>query len=652
MIMQNSENIDTTNFAQYRNNINPRYINYIFPNQYIQNNFKCNSYLFTSEEEIRNSKENYFLTERNNGYYTPLTNDSFASNSIKYYKNYDYTSQTQNTLDTINLNYSILSNHKNNETNTVYNLASQKINNQKNCSKVLQNTLKKNNIKNLQKQYSNQSSNNNQYTISNISNSYNIKNNLNNNSQTFIKNNNNILNSNHMRTKSNVLNDKYMLNFQHKKNNDEKFISHNTNINQTFNNNYTICDLSRRNDDKLSKLKVNKTCFNKEFNNYKINKDETKNKNSTINISKEKINNNKDYISNGKKKIIQIKILNNKKINYNRIFSPGTGNINNIQKISLGNISNLNDSILNNNHSFYERKSFSKDIIHDKNSQISQPNIIPARKKEIIIRNNNDNNFLNKFNSNYSINKINDSCKQKENIFQRINSSKLNNFNKKERNDIKLKKGNSKNNINLNDEYLRDIKSIKENIDTNNINCIYNTKNKSKIRSETINNMNKTLNINEDNISFKNINNINKSKYKQIKINENNLANINLNQKSKKLNILNENEKQISINKSKSNIFSFIPKPNNYKNVTKGKLKKIKKIFSKKNLIQLNNINNKFYQEDIIIKDNNDDILKPQISVRLTLFSSKEEKKGKYFYINVFYSENIKNNPEFEDSDF
>ena len=228
----------------------------------------------------------------------------------------------------------------------------------------------------------------------------------------------------------------------------------------------------------------------------------------------------------------------------------------------------------------------------------------------------------------------------------------MNNFNKKERNDIKLKKGNSKNNINLNDEYLRDIKSIKENIDTNNINCIYNTKNNSKIRSETINNMNKTLNINEDNISFKNINNINKSKYKQIKINENNLANINLNQKSKKLNILNENEKQISINKSKSNIFSFIPKPNNYKNVTKGKLKKIKKIFSKKNLIQLNNINNKFYQEDIIIKDNNDDILKPQISVRLTLFSSKEEKKGKYFYINVFYSENIKNNPEFEDSDF
>ncbi len=82
------------------------------------------------------------------------------------------------------------------------------------------------------------------------------------------------------------------------------------------------------------------------------------------------------------------------------------------------------------------------------------------------------------------------------------------------------------------------------------------------------------------------------------------------------------------------------------------KSKKIKKVFSKKNLIQLNNINNKFYQEDIEIKENQDNIYKPQISVRLTLFSNKVEKKGKYFYVNVFYSENIKNNPDYEDSDF
>ena len=648
--MEKSENIDTTNFVQYHSNADSRYINYIFPNQYVPNNFKCNNYLFSSEEDIRNSKEYYFLTERNNGYYAPLTNDSFVSNSIKYYKNYEYPSQTQNISNIINLNYSILSNHKNNESMGIYNLLNQKIHSIKKCSKVFKNSLKKNNEKIFQRKNSNQSSNNAQYSNSTISNSCNIKNNLNNNSQTLIKNKNNkTLNLNHNRTKSNVLNDKYFRNFPHEKNNDEKFISYNNNSNQTNNNDYTITALNQRNDNKLYKLKVNKTFFNKEFINIKINKEEIKNQISTKNISKENIKKtNIDYISKEKNKILQIKLLNNKN---NRILSPKEGNINFSKKISLGNISNLSESKFNNNHSFYERKSFSKDTPHEKKAQINQSNIIPTKKKEIIIRNNNDNKCLFKFNSNFSVNKINNYYQQKDNLFQRINSIKLNNFYKEEeKNDIRLKKGN--NNIKHNAENLRDLKSIKENIDTNNINCLYNIKNDIKIRPETINNESKILKINDDDINFKNLNNINKKKYKKIKINENNLTNINLNQKSKKLNILNKKEKQISINKSKSIIFSFIPKPNNYKNLSKSKLKKIKKVFSKKNLIQLNNINNKFYQEDIIIKENNNDILKPQISVRLTLFSSKAENKEKYFYVNVFYSENIKNNPECEDSDF
>ena len=651
--MQNSENINTTNFVQYHNNIDSRYTNYIFPNQYCQNNFKCNNYLFSNKEEIKNSKEYYFLTEKNNGYYTPLTNDSFASNSIKYYKNYEYPSQTQN-----NLNYSILTNPQKKETNGIYNLTRRKIELDKNCAKVIKNSLKKSNKEILQKKNSNQSSNNTQYSNSTISNSHNIKNNWNNNSQTFIKNkNNNTLNSNHNRTKSNVLNDK-IRNLQHKKNNDEKFTSNNSNNNQTYNNNYTIYALNQRNDDKSYKLKVNKTCYNKEFYNYKINKGEIKNQSPTINISKESINkNNNDYVSNGKKKIMQIKILNNKIINHNRILSPKAGNINRIKKISLGNISNLNDSNFNNNHSFYERKSFSKDKLQDKNSQLNQLNIIQTKKKEIIIRNNNnDNKCLYKFNSNYHDNKINNSNQKKENLFQRSNSNKLNNVYKEEKNENILKKGisknNSKNNIKINDDNKREVKSTKENIDTNNINFIYNIKNNIKIRPETINNESKVMNMNNDNISVVNLNNINKSKYKSLKVNHNNLTNINLNQKTKKINILNKKEKKISINKSKSNIFSFIPKPNNYKNTFKGKSKKIKKVFSKKNLIQLNNINNKFYQEDIINKENNEDILKPQISVRLTLFSSKAEKKGKYFYVNIFYSENIRNNPESDDSDF
>jgi hypothetical protein len=212
-----------------------------------------------------------------------------------------------------------------------------------------------------------------------------------------------------------------------------------------------------------------------------------------------------EVISENQNEYNEIKLLNNKN---NRILSPKEGNINCSKKISLGNISNLSESKFNNNHSFYERKSFSKDAPHEKKAQINQSNIIPTKKKEIIIRNNNDNKCLFKFNSNFSVNKINNYYQQKDNLFQRINSIKLNNFYKEEeKNDIRLKKGN--NNIKHNAENLRDLKSIKENIDTNNINCLYNIKNDIKIRPETINNESKILKINDDDINFKNLNNIN-----------------------------------------------------------------------------------------------------------------------------------------------
>jgi hypothetical protein len=69
----------------------------------------------------------------------------------------------------------------------------------------------------------------------------------------------------------------------------------------------------------------------------------------------------------------------------------------------------------------------------------------------------------------------------------------LNNFYKEEKSDIRLKRGN--NNIKCNAENMREIKSIKENIDTNNKNFIYNIKNNIIIRPETVNNESKTLNL-------------------------------------------------------------------------------------------------------------------------------------------------------------
>ena len=641
--MQNSENIDTTNFVQYRNNVTPRYINYNFQNQYIQNNFRNYNYLYSSEEDLRNSKGYYFLTEKNKSYYAPISNDSSISNSIKYYKNFEYPLQTQKTLDTINLNYSVLSNPNNDEIK----------NNLKNCSKGFINPTKKNNNNIFHKADSNQSKNNIQYYNSINTTSYDKKN-IGDNDERIIKiKNNNPLNSMHNRTKSNVLNEKFFRNIEQKKNHNEKFKTFNKDY-QTYNNNYTIYALNQRNDDKLNILKANKISFNKKITNNKIDGNETMTQKSALNISKQDYiqNKNDNCISKGKNKIFQIKLLNNKKIHYNKIVSPKSGDINCIKKISMGNISNLNKNNINSNHSFYERKSFSKDILNEKNSQITQGGIIPTKKKEIIIRNSGDKKCLVKFNSKCSVIKSNNSNQQNRNIIKRNNSTKLNNFYKEEFNENKLKKVNLEYNVKNNDKNLNEFNLIKENIDTNSINIICNFKNSIKTLPESINNESKKMNTNSNKINLQNIKNINKIQCSKIIEDENNFKNKNLNQKVIKSTNLKEKINKISINKSKSNIFAFIPKPNNCKNTNLNKSKKIKKVFSKKNLIQLNNINNKFYQEDIEIKENQDNIYKPQISVRLTLFSNKVEKKGKYFYVNVFYSENIKNNPDYEDSDF
>ena len=101
-------------------------------------------------------------------------------------------------------------------------------------------------------------------------------------------------------------------------------------------------------------------------------------------------------------------------------------------------------------------------------------------------------------------------------------------------------------------------------------------------------------------------------------------------------------------------MFSIIPRPNTYRTSNKRKIKKIKKVFSMKNIIQLNNINNKSYEEDFIIKENKNKYYnyKPQISVRLTLFKDKNHLNEKYFLVNYFFSENIKNKPDSEESDY
>ena len=209
--MLNSDENNITNYAQYRRNGDSRYTNYMPHNEYIKNNLNYNNFVYSFGKDLRNSKGYYFLTEQNNGYFDSLNNDSLASTSIKYCNNYEYPAKTKNTLDTINLNYSIISDSQNDEKNGFYSLCSPKNANLKNGSKLFKKSMKKMN--------SNQSNNNTQYYNSTNSTSYDIKNyGDNNNKQTIVNNQNKYIKQViHNRTKSGVLNNKNFCNFQHKK---------------------------------------------------------------------------------------------------------------------------------------------------------------------------------------------------------------------------------------------------------------------------------------------------------------------------------------------------------------------------------------------------------------------------------------------------
>ena len=72
------------------------------------------------------------------------------------------------------------------------------------------------------------------------------------------------------------------------------------------------------------------------------------------------------------------------------------------------------------------------------------------------------------------------------------------------------------------------------------------------------------------------------------------------------------------------------------------------------NIIQLSNIQDKIYDEDFPIKLNKtkEKVLKPQISLRLSLFGIKIPERKKYYIVNIFYSENLRNKIDAIESDF
>ena len=135
-------------------------------------------------------------------------------------------------------------------------------------------------------------------------------------------------------------------------------------------------------------------------------------------------------------------------------------------------------------------------------------------------------------------------------------------------------------------------------------------------------------------------------------INEGSKPRINLRKNSSML-LNSKKYKKNRIEKIKIDCFSYIPFSKEKKLSIK-KLKKSKKKYSKLNTIQLFNIQEKIYDEDfpIKLKKNKGKVLKPQISLRLSLFGIKKPERNKYYIVNLFYSENLRNKIDAIESDF
>ena len=417
-----------------------------------------------------------------------------------------------------------------------------------------------------------------------------------------------------------------------------------------------------------------------EENSYKrrMNKNQKYIKNDNFNTNNRLIK--KHYES---KKRINLVINNkeNNKKNFCDISSNKPNEVKKIKKIYFSNISNYKEnSDKKSNHSFCEIKSFSK----NKNNKkiIKSNNVISmAVKKKIsdINFNNEKKSKLNINNNDFKLkeNKIIENEKKKNLKIRKINLAQLNSYIKMDGKAYLLQKQISKNtsentknfDISSNNE-LNSFRQYKNRNNTNtniNINTYMNC-NSSRNNVELKVKKDPKIILNIDKIKIKNIQGI-----KQIEIKNN--KNIKNNIKKSYINIITDiskkmiNEKRITSSilnkKSESlshfkkicrNYFSYLPF-NKSNNLNIKKLKRSKKKFCSQSNIQLNNINNKTYEEDFYFKINKNRIniyktLKPQISVRISLFAVKKPEKEKYFNVNIFYSENIRNKPDVEESDF
>ena len=684
--MQNQNNLYRPRFPQYDSGIYGRYNNFNIPLKYVSKQIKRCNYCFSSEEENINPNTFYILTDKinqakNQNSLNKLCVKDANSFSISQnqYKRYNHLKRAFKSLEKNNNQYKILRKNDSRLTNNDYISFNSGIKskdfNSNDADNICYNLFNKENNKKpnnyiLNKKYDNTL----YYHTSNKS--YSCYN------QPFTKQSHSFFNVEYLKISNNLnknydnkneFEEKQMLDMNNNNFSGEAQISENR-----LNKKKTINNIYNNNVSNLNKL----TKIYKNGNTIASNKIGTKNKPSiNKNMScakkeKSEIQNNfikNQYKMENKKKIsIVINTSNTieerKKIeNITSIPSNRPKEIKKIKKISLIGFTNPNNIIdSNNNHSFYEIKSLSKDS--------SQKNI--------------DSKPLN---NNQIINVI---CKNKKNnikeklIINNTNLKSLDANSIKGKNELKTKKNNL---TELNECIKKDgvsyiikngtPRSVFELPFRNEINN-YESKPKANINYLNINNIspnNKFSNnfIVEDEVKGKNniIIKIDKIRHKNStknaiptgkkmlnkKVNDKENLSISKNT-NQKINdrgpslssIYVDTSKPLATKKICSNYFSFYSKNNNK---PKKKKKKNKDFHNKKNMIQLLNINNKTYEEDFPLKFENyinikNQLLKPQISFRITLFGNKEPEYEKYFVVNTFCSENIREKPDQSESDF
>ena len=469
---------------------------------------------------------------------------------------------------------------------------------------------------------------------------------------------------------------------------------------ENINNNKRNIEINENYNDKLNKNKTDNNYYKNTGNLTKIVKNQNiKNLNKAgkppLNKNLNSLKFDNFEVSNNLMAKINIQKQNKNKFNkiiaYKRKFDSISfnqkDNTNLIKNINLNNKNDNSNNYLDNkyNNTFYEIKSLTKNLSTKKINQVDTQtnpnnNIVSMRKesntKENLDLNSNikllEDKYVNKKNitktKKLSLNDLNIKKIEKKNNLQKlITKSKFENSNKseiinfdltsiKENINCNIMNYNTNNNAN-NDIFNQNTNNKKNTNYILNINKIQNKPLQNIQKIDKIYNINKTI-INNENDNTKNIINTNKEIY-------NNNANNNTNHScSKKRDdsqkhpntIINIKEHKViqNIITINNNFFSYLTSPKDKLNVNI-KIKRNKKRFkSKKNFIQLMNINNKTYQEDFQLKEkrNKNSILKPQINIRIALFGIKEQENEKYYLVNTFCSENIRDKPEEIESDF